>query len=103
MSDVVWPPRPKPLSWLVPAIVAGSLVPYAVMFVRAFSGGLGANPIATVLNQLGLLALVFLLASLACTPIKIVFGVNWPIRIRRTLGLLGFGSALAHFLVYAVL
>lgn len=64
---------------------------------------LGANPIATALNQLGLLALVFLFASLACTPLQLVFGVNWPIRIRKTLGLLAFFTASAHFLVYFVL
>jgi sulfoxide reductase heme-binding subunit YedZ len=104
MNDVVvWPPRPKPLSWLIPAVKAGSYLPFAVILLRAMFGALGANPIATALNQLGLLALIFVTASLACTPLHIVFGWNWPIRIRRTLGLFGFGSALAHFLVYVVL
>ena len=49
------------------------------------------------------MALIFLVSSLACTPLKLLFGLNWPIRIRRTLGLFGFGSALGHFLVYVVL
>ena len=48
-------------------------------------------------------ALIFLLASLSCTPLKILFGFRWPLRLRRTLGLLCFFSVLAHFLVYAVL
>jgi sulfoxide reductase heme-binding subunit YedZ len=97
------PARPKPLAWLVPAVITGALLPYVVIAVRAIRGELGANPIATVLNQLGLLALILLIACLACTPIKIVTGANWPIRIRRTLGLLAFFTALAHFLVYLVL
>ncbi|MCA9622957.1 MAG: sulfoxide reductase heme-binding subunit YedZ [Myxococcales bacterium] len=63
---------------------------------------LGANPIATALNQLGLLALLFLLASLACTPLKILFDLKWPLRLRKTLGLFAFWSALLHFLIYAL-
>src|SRR5262245_22054150 len=95
--------KPKPLSWLEPAIITGSAIPFLVIAVRALSGSLGANPIATVLNQLGLLALVFLVSSLTCTPLKALFGWNWPIRIRRTLGIFAFGTASAHFLVYVVL
>jgi methionine sulfoxide reductase heme-binding subunit len=87
----------------VPAVVAGSLAPFAVLAWSAYRGRLGANPIATAMNQLGLLALVFLCASLACTPLKILFGWKWPIRVRKTLGLFGFFTALGHFLVYLVL
>jgi len=94
------PPRTPPLSWLQPALLAGSLLPFVWLIVRALSGKLGANPIATALNQLGLLALIFLWACLACTPLKILFGWNWPIRVRKTLGLLAFFTALAHFSFY---
>jgi sulfoxide reductase heme-binding subunit YedZ len=66
-------------------------------------GELGANPIATALNQLGLLALVFLLASLTCTPLKALLGWTWPIRIRRMLGLFAFFYASVHFLTYAAI
>jgi methionine sulfoxide reductase heme-binding subunit len=91
------------LDWLQPAVLTGCIVPFAWLAWRAARGGLGANPIATVLNQLGLLALVFLWASLACTPIKIVSGAKWPIRLRKTLGLAAFFCALSHFAVYVVL
>jgi methionine sulfoxide reductase heme-binding subunit len=64
---------------------------------------LGANPIATALNQIGLLSLIFLCASLSCTPLKIAFAWNWPLRVRRTLGLCAFFSVVLHFLVYLVL
>jgi len=63
---------------------------------------LGANPIATALNQIGLLALIFLIASLSCTPLKLALAWTWPLRVRRTLGLCAFFSALLHFLVYLV-
>lgn len=97
------PRRSHKLDWLVPAVVAGSLMPYVWLAYRAWRGALGANPISTALNQLGLLALIFLLASLACTPLKLLFGFKWPIRIRKTLGLFGFWTALCHFFVYFAL
>lgn len=95
--------RPKPLDWLQPAVLTGSLAPFAAILIRAIRGKLGANPIATALNQLGLLALIFLMACLACTPLKILTGKSWPIRLRKTLGLLAFFTALAHFSTYALL
>jgi methionine sulfoxide reductase heme-binding subunit len=91
--------KPK-LNWLVPAVVTGALVPFASIGWRIYRHRLGANPIATALNQIGLLALIFLIASLSCTPLKIAFGWTWPLRVRRTLGLCAFFSALTHFSVY---
>jgi sulfoxide reductase heme-binding subunit YedZ len=96
-------PTSKPLDWLQPAVLTGSLAPFAAILLRAVRGRLGANPIATAMNQLGLLALIFLIACLACTPLKILTGKGWPIRLRKTLGLLAFFTALAHFATYALL
>lgn len=93
----------KKHAWLQPAILVGSLVPFVVLGVRVAFHDLGANPVATVLNRLGLLALIFLIASLACTPLKLLFRWTWPMRLRKTLGLLCFFTALAHFLVYFVI
>jgi methionine sulfoxide reductase heme-binding subunit len=90
------------LGWLVPAIVTGGLAPAVVLATRVARGQLGANPIAEAMNQLGLLALVLLILSLAATPLQIATGWKWPIRIRKSLGLLGFFYVCAHFLVYAV-
>jgi sulfoxide reductase heme-binding subunit YedZ len=90
------------LAWLVPAVVTGGLLPAAVLALRAVRHDLGSNPITEALNQLGLLALVLLVLSLAATPVQIVTGWKWPIRIRKSLGLLGFFYVSAHFLLYAV-
>ena len=90
------PPHP----WLKPAVLVGGLFPLAVMAVDFVRGTLGANPIQRVLNQLGMCALIILVASLACTPLKILFKWTWPPRIRRLLGLLGFAYACLHFLTY---
>src|SRR5262249_38269948 len=90
-----------PLPWLKPAVFVGSLTPVAALLIRGLYGELGANPISQVLNQLGLMALVFLVAALACTPLKIFFGWTWPIRLRRMLGLFAFFYATLHVSTYA--
>lgn len=91
------------LPWLVPATITGALLPFASLAWRLSQHRLGANPIATALNQIGLLSLIFLCASLSCTPLKIALSWNWPLRVRRTLGLCAFFSVVLHFLVYLVL
>lgn len=95
------PPRKQPLPWLKPGVFVGSLVPLATIAARAFTGGLGADPVAEALNQLGLVALIFLVASLACTPLKTLLGWTWPIRIRRELGLFAFFYAALHVTTYS--
>ncbi len=81
-------------------MLVGALVPVGALAMRAVRGELGANPIAQALNQLGLLALVLLVAALACTPAKLVFGWTWPLRLRRMLGLLAFFYAMLHVATY---
>ena len=93
--------RRVPFPWLGPGILVGALAPVVAIVLRARSGALGANPIAEALNQLGLTALVLLIASLACTPLKTLFGWTWPPRVRRLLGLLAFFYAALHVTVYA--
>ena len=82
--------RSAPTPWLKPGVFAGALTPLAWILFRAVRGELGANPIAEALNMLGLSALIFLIASLACTPLKTLFGWGWPIGLRRMLGLFAF-------------
>ena len=96
-------PKNSPMPWLKPAVLTGSLLPVAVIALRAWQGELGSDPIAQALNQFGLLALIFLVLALACTPLKMLLGLTWPMRIRRMLGLLAFLYALLHVTTYAVL
>ena len=44
--------------------------------------------------------MVLLVASLCATPLKLTLGWTWPVRVRRTLGLLAFFTALLHFVLY---
>ena len=91
------------MPWLKPGLFLGALVPLAYIVLRVSQGELGANPIAEIENELGLTALVFLLASLACTPAKRLLGWTWQMRVRRELGLFAFFYAMLHFLAYLVL
>ena len=95
--------RPSPLPWLKPGVLAGALAPAAAIALRAWRHELGADPIAQALNQLGLMALVFLVVTLACTPLKVICGWTWPMRLRRMLGLLAFFYAALHVTTYVAL
>ncbi|MEK7217186.1 MAG: protein-methionine-sulfoxide reductase heme-binding subunit MsrQ [Chloroflexota bacterium] len=94
--------RREPLPWLKPGIFWGGLSPAFSLALRLRLDALGANPIAQIENELGLTALVFIVASMACTPVKLLAGWTWQMRIRRELGLFGFFYALAHFTTYLV-
>jgi sulfoxide reductase heme-binding subunit YedZ len=103
LSTLRAPRRREPLPWLKPGVFLGGLIPIVMMALRFSRHELGANPIAEIENELGLIALVFLVASLACTPARRVFGWTWPPRIRRELGLFAFFYASLHFLTYLTL
>ena len=85
------------------AVGAAALTPAVLVVGRLLTGRLGANPIAELMNQLGLWTLITLLASLACTPVKLVTGWKWPLQLRRMLGLIAFSYVSMHFLTYLVL
>src|SRR6266516_3765037 len=95
--------RLSPLPCLQPGIFIGALAPLASIALRASQGALSANPIAEAENELGLAALIFLVASLGCTPARRLLGWAWPTRVRRELGLFAFFYASLHFLTYIVL
>jgi sulfoxide reductase heme-binding subunit YedZ len=78
------------------------LLPLAALAVRFWQNDLTANPIDFVTDTLGDWAIRILLASLAMTPLRLVFGVAWPITLRRLLGLFAFFYATLHFTVWVV-
>jgi len=63
-------------------------------------GGLGVNPIETLLADTGTFAIIGLLVALSVTPLRRLTGVALIGRYRRLLGLLAFGYASAHFLIW---
>jgi methionine sulfoxide reductase heme-binding subunit len=95
---------PRRRSWIRPVALGLCLTPLGKLGYDGFlGGGLGANPIAEILNRLGFWTLTMLAITLACTPAKILLGWTWPLRLRRMLGLITFGYALLHFTTYFAL
>ncbi|HUQ49643.1 MAG TPA: protein-methionine-sulfoxide reductase heme-binding subunit MsrQ [Terriglobales bacterium] len=78
------------------------LYPLAEMVYLGLNSRLGANPIEYVTLKTGTFTLVFLLSSLAITPLRKLTGKNWLIRFRRLIGLFAFFYAFLHFLIYIV-
>lgn len=76
------------------------LLPLLVLAYRAATGDLGANPISFVTNWLGQWTFRLLLATLALTPLRVLFGISWQISLRRLLGLFAFSYACLHFSVW---
>ena len=85
------------------AVWAVCLYPLALLLYQFQTDNLGANPIEYVTRTLGIWTLRILLASLAMTPLRILFGISWPIAFRRLLGLFAFFSVCLHFSVWIVL
>ncbi|MBI3030746.1 MAG: ferric reductase-like transmembrane domain-containing protein [Candidatus Rokubacteria bacterium] len=85
------------------AVWAVCLYPVALLLYQFQTDNLGANPIEHVTRTLGIWTLRILLASLAMTPLRILFGIAWPIAFRRLLGLFAFFSVCLHFSVWIVL
>jgi len=81
-------------------VFVNGLVPAALLAWDAWRGQLGANPYEFATRCSGVLALLFLLLSLAVTPARKILGQPWLARFRRTLGLFGFSYATLHLLTY---
>lgn len=81
-------------------LFVNGLVPLALMLWDVYRKRVGANPLEFVTRTTGMLALVFLIISLAVTPLRRTTGLNWLIRFRRMLGLFAFFYGFLHLLTY---
>ena len=81
-------------------VLVNCAVPAALLGWDAWHHQLGANPVNYAILTTGLLALIFLVLTLAVTPLRKITGLNWIIFARRTLGLYAFYYALLHFLIF---
>lgn len=72
------------------------------LFYLALTGSLGVEPIERLEHEYGELALKFIIAGLAISPLRRFAGVNL-IKFRRAIGVTAFFLVLAHLLVWAVL
>ena len=91
---------PKQMAWIKIAAFVAALIPLGRLFVLGLEGDLGANPVEFVTHSTGIWALVMLMITLSMTPIRLLTGMTWPIRLRRMAGLFMFFYACLHFLTY---
>ena len=80
--------------------ITAGVLPAASLVDSALTYGLGANPVEQVTHVTGDWALRFLLLSLSVTPLRRRLGWSWAAPLRRTLGLIAFGYACCHYLIY---
>src|ERR1051325_8312485 len=81
-------------------LFVNSLVPLVLLLWDLWRKNVGANPLEFVTRTTGMLTLVFLLLTLAVSPLTSVLGLNWLIKFRRMLGLFAFFYGCLHLLTY---
>jgi sulfoxide reductase heme-binding subunit YedZ len=84
-------------------VFVNGLVPLVLLLHDAYYHRLGANPSEFAIRTTGTLALLFLIISLAVTPLRKGLGLPWMVKFRRMLGLFGFFYAALHLLIYTLL
>jgi len=81
-------------------VFINALVPGTLLAWDAWHGQLGVNGVNYALHTTGLLALIFLLLTLAVTPARKLTGWTTVLAYRRSLGLFAFAYTCAHFLIF---
>lgn len=76
------------------------LLPLAWLVLQAVTDRLSANPIEDITAATGTWTLRLLLITLTMTPLRRFTGWQWPVRLRRMLGLFAFFYASLHLMTY---
>lgn len=77
-----------------------ALVPLTLLLWDVYHRRVGANPLEFATRTTGMLTLVFLLLTMAVTPVRKTFGLNWLGKFRRMLGLFAFFYGFLHLMTY---
>ena len=86
--------------YLKPVVFLAGLVPVARLVWLGFHSGLGANPIEFITHSTGDWTLIFLLVTLAVTPLRKLTRQYWLISLRRMIGLFAFFYGFLHLMTY---
>ena len=97
-----WTDRAGRFSPLKTSVLVLAILPALYIAWRWQAGELGIRPIKEALHETGTLAIRFLIASLAVTPLRHVTGNTRLVLARRLIGLSALGWALAHLSLYIV-
>jgi methionine sulfoxide reductase heme-binding subunit len=96
----VWRDRRGKLSWLRAATLAFLLMPVAIALWNADAIVHGARPLNDVIHRAGFWMLMFILATLAVTPLRRITRFGQLIDVRRMLGVGAFVYGVAHISLY---
>jgi methionine sulfoxide reductase heme-binding subunit len=96
----VWRDRRGKLSWLRVAALAFLLMPVAIALWDADAIVHGARPLNDVIHRAGFWMLMFILTTLAITPLRRVTRFGQLIDVRRMLGVGAFVYGIAHISLY---
>lgn len=96
----IWRDRRGHLSVLRIVTLAVLLLPLGLALHAAATTGLSARPLNDLIHRSGYWALMFLLATLAVTPLRRISRYGPLIDIRRMIGVGAFAYAAAHISLY---
>src|SRR5258705_2271355 len=96
----VWRDRRGKLSWLRVAALAFLLTPVGIALWNADAIMHGARPLNDVIHRAGFWMLMFILATLAVTPLRRITRFGQLIDVRRMLGVGAFVYGVAHISLY---
>ena len=83
-----------------PSIFFLSLIPLILIVYKTFTNNLGPEPIKEITHHTGEWALIFIVFTLAMSPLKKITNLNIWISFRRMLGLFAFFYASLHLMTY---
>jgi DMSO/TMAO reductase YedYZ heme-binding membrane subunit len=92
--------KEKDIRFIKLLVLVNGAVPLALLAWDSWQHQLGANPPKFAILTTGMTALIFLVLTMAVTPLRKVTGWNWLLPLRRMLGLYAFFYACAHFLLF---
>jgi DMSO/TMAO reductase YedYZ heme-binding membrane subunit len=81
-------------------ILVNGAVPLALLIWDQAHNRLGANPQNFLILTTGMMTLIFLMLTMAVTPLRRITGLNWLVQFRRMLGLYAFFYGCLHFLCF---
>jgi sulfoxide reductase heme-binding subunit YedZ len=96
----IWSDRKGRFSPLRLIVLIALIVPVLIALHDAQAIAHGARPINNLIHRTGFWALIFLLASLAVTPLRAILRYGTLIDVRRMIGVAGFLYAAAHILLF---
>ncbi len=90
------------VKWLRILVNVGGWVPLLILTIKYFTNNLGFDPIQSALLRTGRYAVLFLILSLTCTPIRKILKIYVVSVLRKPLGMFAALYAGLHFAIYAI-